>query len=140
MLLALSEGLNAVSDNIPVGEFTEMHWTSLGKCILAYLPSDRRDEILAENPLPRATSETITDESALLRECDRIRSQGYAIENEERREGIRSVSVPILTPEEEILGAIGVTGPTNRFEVETMSRYVTLLQEKSNIIKLQTVY
>ncbi|RQG94231.1 IclR family transcriptional regulator [Natrarchaeobius chitinivorans] len=140
VLLALSDGPNAVSDNIPVGEFTEMHWTSLGKCILAYLPSDRREEILAENPLPRATDETITDEGALRQECERIRSQGYAIENEERREGIRSVSVPILTPEEEILGAIGVTGPTNRFEVETMSRYVSLLEEKANIVKLQTVY
>ncbi len=99
VLLALSDGPRAVSDNIPIGEFTEMHWTSLGKCILAHLPAERRNEFFADGPFPQATYNTITEASALRRECERIRSQGYAIEDEERRDGIRSVSVPILSPE-----------------------------------------
>jgi len=140
VLLCLADGTNAVSDNIPIGEFTEMHWTSLGKCLLAHLPQSRQSEIIAESDLPRATENTITDEDTLHQELHAIREKGYAIENEERREGIRSLAVPILTPDDEVLGSIGLTGPTNRFDAEQISQYVSLLESKSNVIKLKTVY
>ncbi|RQH01425.1 IclR family transcriptional regulator [Natrarchaeobius oligotrophus] len=140
VLLSLVDGPNAVSDNIPAGEFTEMHWTSLGKCILAYLPEPRRAEIIAESDLPRATPNTITDADLLERECETIRQRGYAIEDEERREGMRSISVPILDPDENVLGAIGVTGPTNRFDPESMYTYSRLLERKANVVKLRIVY
>jgi len=140
VLLCLADGTNAVSDNIPIGEFTEMHWTSLGKCLLANLPRSRRAEIIAESEFPRGTENTITDVDSLAEELHAIRERGYAIEDEERREGIRSLAVPILTPDGDILGSIGLTGPTNRFDTERISQYVPLLESKSNVIKLKTVY
>lgn len=140
VLLDLVDGTEAMSDNIPVGEFTDMHWTSLGKCLLAYLPRERIETIIAESPLQEATANTITDPDALRSELRTIRSCGYAIEDEERREGIRSVSVPILAPDESVLGAIGVTGPTNRFDEAQISEYITILENQANIIKLQVTY
>jgi DNA-binding IclR family transcriptional regulator len=116
VMIAIEDGTNAVSDNVPIGEFTEMHWTGLGKCILAHLPEERREAIIERSDLPRATDNTITDPAALRAELATIREQGYTIEDEERREGIRGVDVPILTPDGEIIGAIGLTGPVDRFD------------------------
>ncbi|MFC7231646.1 IclR family transcriptional regulator [Saliphagus sp. GCM10025308] len=129
-----------MSDNVPIGEFTEMHWTGLGKCLLAYLPQQRREQIIDESELPRSTANTITDPDELRRELKQIREQGYAIEDEERREGIRGVEVPILTPDDEILGSIGLTGPVNRFDATQITEYITLLEEKATVVKLRTVY
>jgi len=140
VLLHLVDGTNAVSDNVPLGEFTDMHWTSLGKCLLAYLPSARTEAIIADSDLPRATANTITDPDELRAELDTIRSQGYSIEDEERREGIRSVAVPILAPDDTVLGSIGMTGPTNRFDATQLSEYVSLLESKANVIKLRVTY
>lgn len=140
VLLCLEDGTNAVSDNIPIGEFTEMHWTGLGKCLLAHLSADRRATIIERGDLPRATENTITDPAILREELAVIRERGYAIEDEERREGIRGVDFPILTPEDEIIGAIGLTGPIDRFDAAKLSEYATLLENKANVIKLKTVY
>jgi DNA-binding IclR family transcriptional regulator len=51
VMIAIRDGQNAISDNVPVGESTEMHWTGLGKCILAHLPADRREEIIESSEL-----------------------------------------------------------------------------------------
>lgn len=140
VLLELIDGTSAVSDNVPIGEFTEMHWTGLGKCLLAYLPSARADRIIEESELPRATSKTITDPDELRRELETIRERGYSIEDEDRREGVRCVAVPILDPDDAILGSIGLTGPTNRFGAQQLSTYVSLLESKANVVKLKTAY
>ncbi|WP_248518112.1 IclR family transcriptional regulator [Salinarchaeum laminariae] len=140
VLIGAEDGRGAVSDNIPIGEFTELHWTGLGKCLLAHLPHERRESIITDNDLPRATENTITDPGRLREELSTIRERGFAVEDEERRDGIRSVDVPILTPEGEIIAAIGVTGPVNRFGAEQLSQYISLLQDKANEIKLKTVY
>lgn len=140
VLLNHVDGTDAVSDNIPIGEFTEMHWTSLGKCVLAYLPRTRRKELIIERDLAKATANTITETDALRNELEEIRDHGYSIEDEERREGIRSVAVPILSPDEDILGAIGLTGPTNRFDAEQLLDYVSILENKANVIYLKTTY
>jgi len=140
VLIDIEDGTKAISDNVPVGEFTEMHWTGLGKCLLAHLPSDRRETIVAESALPRATENTITDPAQLRDELTTIRERGYAIEDEERRDGIRGVDVPILTPEDQIIGAIGLTAPVSRLDAAQLSEYTTLLQNKANVIKLKTVY
>lgn len=140
VLIGTEDGRSAVSDNIPTGEFTEMHWTGLGKCLLAHLPEHRREAIVGDSDLPRATENTITEPTALRNELAAIREQGFAIEDEERRDGIRSVDVPILTPDGDLIAALGITGPVNRFGPEQLSQYVTLLQNKANEAKLKTVY
>lgn len=140
VLIAVQDGLRAITDNVPVGEYTEMHWTGLGKCLLAHLPEDRRETIIRSSDLPRATANTITDPDVLREELATIREREYAIENEERRDGIRGIDVPILTSDDEIIGAIGLTAPVDRFDAAQLSEYVTLLQNKANVIKLKTLY
>lgn len=140
VLIGVEDGADAVSDNIPIGEFTEMHWTGLGKCLLAHLPENRRNTIIENSNLPRATTHTITEPDELRSELANIRRQGYAVEDEERREGIRGADVPILTPNGNLLGAIGISGPVNRLDASQLSEYVSLLKDKANVIKLKTIY
>lgn len=137
VLLYKSEGGDAVYDDAVTGEFTHLHWVSLGKAILAYLPEDRVKEIVENHGLPGATEHTITDVDELHRELEQVREDGYAVEDEEHRENIRAVSVPIRR-EGEPLGAISVSGPKSRFDDTRIEEdLVETLQDRANVIELR---
>ncbi|MCU4744673.1 IclR family transcriptional regulator [Natronoglomus mannanivorans] len=136
VLLYKREGEEGVYDKAPTGEFTHMHWTSLGKAILAHLPPDRVDEIVDQHGLPSATDRTITDRETLASELESIRSRGYALEDEERRTNIRAVAVPVFA-NETVVGSISLSGPVSRFtDARIENELVEELQDKANVIEL----
>lgn len=117
VLLYKSEGTEAVYDNPPIGEYTHMHWTALGKAILAHLPQNKVDDIVDRHGLPTRTHHTIDNRKELREELSATAERGYALEDEERWNGIRSVAVPLLDGAE-VIGSISVSGPKQRFEHE----------------------
>lgn len=140
VILSRSAGQGAIGDQIPIGEYTSLHWTSLGKAILAHLPAERVDAIVDTHGLPRGTPSTITDRDTLDEELSTIRNCGYAIDNAERRRGIRGVSVPIKDANEEIVGALGVAGPKQRFDVNHLADLLGVLEERRNVIEIRSEY
>ena len=137
VLLYINEGGDAIYDNALTGEFTNMHWTSLGKAMLAYISRDQVSEIIDERGLPAATEYTITKREEFYDELDKIYNRGYAVEDEEHRENIRAVAVPILQ-DGQALAAISVSGPKTRFSDERIeSELLELLRDKANIIELK---
>ena len=61
-------------------------------------------------PMTQFTPHTVTDPSALMREVETCRANGYAIENGEYKIGLRSVSAPVYTVEGKAAYAVGVIG------------------------------
>jgi len=53
----------------------------------------------------------LTSQSSLAKEMERIRRNGYAVDNEEVVPGCRCVAVPIPNGRAEPLAAISVSGP-----------------------------
>jgi DNA-binding IclR family transcriptional regulator len=140
IILFRSTGRMAAGDEIPVGSHTHMHWTSLGKAILAYLPEEQIMEIVNRHGLPRGTEKTLTSRDALLKELESIRQQGYAMDNEEHLYGVRGIAVPILTTDQEVIGSIGITGPRNRFESTYIADLIDMLKYTKNEIEVRSQY
>lgn len=135
-----SEGNEAVYDNAPVGEYTNMHWTALGKAILAELPNEHVREIVEHYGLPAATDNTIVDHTSLFKELETTRGRGYALEDEERRTGIRLVAIPIMV-EDCVIGAILLSGPKERFDNARIEEELLLsLKDSRNIVEIKTTY
>lgn len=139
VLLYSSESPEGVFDNSPTGQFTHMHWTALGKAMLADLPDERVHEIVDEHGLPEATPRTVTDREALLAELEAVRERGYSVEDEERREGIKAVGVPIRTAETDgDVAAVSVSGPKRRIDRDfEESELVDTIQSTVNVIELR---
>lgn len=140
-ILYKSERGNAMKI-IPTGEFTNMHWTAIGKVILAHYTSDQIEDIISEHGLPRATDHTITSSDELLNELEEIRKQGYAIENEERKERVVSVATPIFdTEEEEVVAGLALIGPRERMKNNESDNIkpdlLESLQNAASIIELR---
>lgn len=138
VLLYKAETEHAVYDNVVTGEFTHMHWTALGKALLAWTPEETVSEIVDSNGLPRATETTITDPNELLEELDRTVERGYAIGDEERRRGITSIGVPILDDATQTaVAALSVAGPRSRILNDNIDAIVEELEHSANVVELR---
>ncbi len=100
------------------GMRADIHTSSLGKAIVAFMPEPEAHALLASIDLGAYTPNTITDLDALLAELGRIRSQGYAVENEEGELGVRCVGAPIRDEAGLVVAAISVTGVLSQIPTE----------------------
>lgn len=123
--------------NTHTGLHEHMHNSALGKAILARLPRERVDDIVDQHGLTETTEDTITERDALLAELDDIREQGFALDDEERVNGLRAVAAPITDAQDQVLGSLCVAGPTNRLRGDRFrSELPHTILNATNIIEL----
>lgn len=85
----------SVDTMLRIGKDAPMHSTGSGKILMSAMTVNRVDQILDKNGLVRLTAKTLTSRDALLAELEQVRTQGYAMDNEECEIGHRCVSVPL---------------------------------------------
>jgi len=135
------KGEQAVQTDSYTGHRVHLHNTALGKAVLANLPRERVDEIIDQHGLPATTEQTITDRDELYKELEHIREAGVAFDDEARLNGLRCVAVPILNNDDEVEGAISLSGPTSRFQGEYFrSEIPAKLDDAANVIELNITY
>ena len=97
-----------------IGSSAPLHSTAAGKLFLTNYSEAQLESFLDKNPLARFTDKTITSREELLAELDRIRKNGYSIDNEENEDGIKCIAYPIRNRNGKIISCISVTGPAFR--------------------------
>lgn len=118
-----------------------MHTTSPGKAILAHLPEERIDEIIDRYGLTSMTEHTITDRDRLDAELQEVRDDGYAIDDEERLVGLRTVAVPVIDRKDTVHGALTIYGPKHRITAEQFHDVLPRrLQEAANVVEMNLNY
>lgn len=134
-------GENAVQADSHVGKRLPMHATSAGKVILAYLPERRVENIIEEKGLPALTPHTITEKEELYAELEQIREREVGFADEEYIRGLSTVSVPVKGPNEEILGALGISGPSGRMSGDNFREEIQkLLIGAANELEINIAY
>ena len=76
------------------GDTVPLHCSAVGKVLLATMPNAERDRFMSHIDLVRFTDHTITDQGQLAHQLRQVAKAGYALENEEWEEGLRSIAVP----------------------------------------------
>ena len=110
-----------------IGRGYPAHATNLGKVLLADLPRERVEEIVAERGLAAYTPHTITDLEGLEAELERIRVLGYAIDNEEYDEGLRCIGAPVRDHSGHVVAALGIGGPVTRITPDRVDELAELV-------------
>jgi DNA-binding IclR family transcriptional regulator len=101
-----------------VGASSPIHCTAVGKAILATMTRARVEQLLPELRLERFTRHTMTTRDALFKELERTSRRGYAVDDEEREEGVRCAGVAILDTRGEAVAAVSVSGPAFRVTMQ----------------------
>ncbi len=99
---------------INVGTRFPAYATSMGRVQLAGLPDEQLDAYLDRAALLRLTPHTLSDAGALRAELDRVRTQGWALVDQELEEGLRSVAAPIRDRDGAVVAAINVSAHASR--------------------------
>lgn len=103
-----------------VGNRGPVHCTASGKALLAFLPEEKVDNILANIDFKKYTSETITDPKLFKKELIRIRQDGYALDWGEMEDNVRCIAAPIFNFERKAVASIGLSGPSSRITIHYM--------------------
>jgi IclR family transcriptional regulator, acetate operon repressor len=113
------------------GSAVPLHCTAIGKLFLAHLPAEQVDKMLGAASLQRFTETTLTTPPAIQRELERIRSQGYSIDNEEYLGGVICIAVPILDPQGRICAALAMQAPRARMSLAEMQKHLPALRKSA---------
>ncbi|MFO7782590.1 MAG: IclR family transcriptional regulator C-terminal domain-containing protein, partial [Spirochaetia bacterium] len=103
-----------LSVNFQIGDRSPLHATSIGKVLLAYQDESFLESFVASG-LSRFTEETIVDGDTLRRELERIRTQGYGLDQKEFSPNMRCIAVPVIQGDRGVRSGISISGPTSRF-------------------------
>lgn len=117
-----------------VGGRSPAHASAMGKVLLSGLSPEKLDEVFAIGQLAQFTPNTITEIPELLKELEKIRSQGFATDNEETFPGIRCVAAPICSRSGGIVAAISATVPTQRMGQQRRNEIRKRIIETAHLI------
>jgi IclR family pca regulon transcriptional regulator len=103
-----------------LGSRVPAHCSSMGKVMLAYLAPHELDTRLRGVDLQACSPRSITSVTALRTELERVRQQGYAINDGELTSGLRAVAAPIFNVNDRIVAAINVSGSRDTISDERL--------------------
>ncbi len=133
-----SEGIVRIASDI--GWRRAPHHGMLGMVLMAWLPPDRRDELLKKYPLIPVTSRTITDPQAYQSRLSKIFRDGYVAERGEAVEGIIGVAAPIRDYSRNVIAAIGVAILEAQHDEISVARTVEAVRSAAERISAQLGY
>ena len=104
-----SEGLRVT---LKIGDRRSVHAGAMGKAIVAHLPPDKVSSIIARCQFERFTEHTITDHDHYRAQLVEVRRRGWGLARDEVHMGAGGVAAPVFDRERQVVGAIGVAGPS----------------------------
>ena len=97
-----------------VGGRVPMASSGMGKALLATYPPEEVAASVAIRGMHRYTPQSIQRMSALKEELEKVRRNGYAVDDEEYQIGLRCIASPIYNSQSEAFCAISVSGLSAR--------------------------
>jgi IclR family acetate operon transcriptional repressor len=104
------DGPGSVRFHTPLGQREMPHASAAGKAILATMSEKEVRDLCAQTGLRRRTGHTITDLASLLDNLALVRSNGFAVDDEEDAEGIFCIGAAFFGHDGTVAGAVSVTG------------------------------
>jgi DNA-binding IclR family transcriptional regulator len=91
-----------------------IYCSAVGKALAAWLPRHELQAALARTKMERLTPKTLTTQAAFEAELRKIRSAGYALDDEEQFEGLRCIAMPVFCYTGQVYASMCVVGPKSR--------------------------
>lgn len=107
------ETLAPIRAFFPPGTRSPLHASGIGKVFLADMDGRALAPLLAQG-LTQYTEKTLTDPEAMRAELRAITARGYAVDDEERNEGMRCIAAPVRNTHGEVVAGLSLSGPTAR--------------------------
>jgi len=130
-----STAKRVMSVGLSIGSRLPAYCTSMGRVLLAALPDAALAAYLDRTAVKALTPKTITDKRLLSEIIHRVRSDGFAIADEELELGLRSIAVPVKTHHKSVVAAMNIGVHATRVSAaEMIHRFLPILQEHAALL------
>lgn len=106
--LARAAQKRVMSIGLMPGSRLPAHCTSMGRVLLAGLPSSEAMAIIEASDLSPRTRHSLTDPAEIMTSVDQVRVQGYATIDQEVEIGLRSIAVPLFDQRTKVAAALNI--------------------------------
>ena len=106
-----------VLPNLWVGSNLPLHFTSMGRAMVAFLPADEQEAVVRRIAFPFATNAREVTEAAFRDDLERILERGYAVNDRDLRPDLRSLAAPVFNHEGHVVAALGVAVSAQRYDL-----------------------
>ena len=108
--------------SITLGTRFPAYATSMGRVLLADLTDAELDAYFAATDVERLAPRSLGTEKELRRELTKVRSQGWALVDQELEPGLRSLAAPIRGADGRTVAAINVSTQTAAHDIDDLMR------------------
>ncbi|WP_260739910.1 IclR family transcriptional regulator domain-containing protein [Tunturiibacter lichenicola] len=131
--IARTQVSRVMAVDLHIGSRLPAYCTSMGRVLLAYLPTEQLEQYLTRVVLTPHTTRTITTIEKLRLALRNVRRNGYALVDQEYEVGLRSLAVPVYTTSGRVVATVNLSGNAPRLSVlEMQSRYLAHLRNAAN--------
>jgi DNA-binding IclR family transcriptional regulator len=134
VVLANAPSLHPIRLVVDEGTKFPLHSTASGKLVLGMMSDKERKRVIAEIELTKYTDNTICTSEELHTECERIREQGYSVDDAEGIDGAFCIAAPITRENGDHVASIVVTGPSSRMKAENLTEFSAKVVESAKLI------
>jgi len=105
------ESSKAIRTTSRVGSRIPLYCTGAGKAILAFQEEEQIQNILKATKIKAFTPRTLKERGKILRNLEEVRLRGYAVDNQEYEEEIKSIGAPLRDRSGKVIASICLVGP-----------------------------
>ena len=106
---------SVVGLHLTVGSRLPAYTSAMGRAILAYMDPVEAEAIIDASNMQAHTNHTITEKSRLLERLEKVRRDGYAINQQELVMGMAAIAAPVMSGSK-VEGSFGASFPVQRLE------------------------
>jgi IclR family pca regulon transcriptional regulator len=118
-----------MSIDLGVGSRLPAFCTSMGRILLADLPPEKLEELLAKMEFKRYTERTVANAEKLRQILRLVQRNGYSVSDQELEHGLRSMAVPIRNPAGKVVAALNVGAHAQRVSLQDLlTRFLPYLK------------
>jgi IclR family pca regulon transcriptional regulator len=130
-----STAKRVMSVGLSVGSRLPAYCTSMGRVLLAALQEDDLALYLDRVVVKALTQKTITNKQLLGEIIRRVRTDGFAVTDEELELGLRSIAVPVKNHQHRVVAAMNIGVHAARVSsAEMIHRFLPILQDNAAVL------
>jgi len=121
--------------HVDLGMRVPLHCTASGKLFLSGMTELQVQRSLGNEPFETYTPRTITSYDKLFSELEKIRQNGYALDEMAFLEGFIGIAVPVINSKHKTFATITAHGPAPRMQEKSIDFYIQPLKRAAQDIQ-----
>jgi IclR family acetate operon transcriptional repressor len=112
--IAQVEGRQLIRMFTRIGARAPLYCTGVGKALLMGHSEAETRRMLGSGPFRPFTHKTLTTPEAFFQALEEARRRGFALDNEEREEGVRCIAAPVRDNRGKVVASMSLSAPASR--------------------------